>query len=127
MLRKSVINSSFSFNLHKEVLKFLEENNIEEVYNFVGRIGYEFLSNGRIKTIDFHPYLSHRSKEKLYLSLLMARGKVIMVEKFKRIGLSTGISPEEVMELARGYGLNIRVIKSFPSDRNPLITLMKVE
>jgi hypothetical protein len=127
MLRKSVINSSFSFNLHKEVLKFLEENNIEEVYNFVGRIGYEFLSNGRIKTIDFHPYLSHRSKEKLYLSLLMARGKVIMVEKFKRIGLSTGIGPEEVMELARGYGLNIRVIKSFPSDRNPLITLMKVE
>lgn len=126
MLRKSILNSSLSLPVQKEVLEYLEKNEINEVYNFMGRTGYELLSHGRIKTIDFHPYLRH-STERIYLSLLLARGKVIIVERFKKMGYTTGISKEEVMEVARRMGLKAKILKSFPTDRNPLITLMKVE
>ncbi len=127
MLRKSILNSYFSLKLQKDVLEFLERNGINEVYNFFSKTGFELLSGGRIKTIHFYPYLLSPSEERLLLSLLYARGKVVMVEKFKRREFSTGISKEKVMDLAGRYGLKVKIIKNFPSDNNPIISLIKVE
>jgi len=50
-----------------------------------------------------------------------------MVEKFKRHSFfTTGISPEEIYSVAKRIGLNVKILKQFP-DKNPIITLMRVE
>jgi len=127
MLRNSIINSSLSLSIQKEVIKYLEKNDVKEVNDFVCRQGLEFLSNGKIKTLDFYPYLyPHHSYEKIALSLIYSKGKVIMVEKFKRPVFTTGISPEEIYSVAKRIGLNVKILKQFP-DKNPIITLMRVE
>jgi hypothetical protein len=128
MLRNSIINSSLSLSIQKEVIKYLEKNDVKEVNDFVCRQGLEFLSNGKIKTLDFYPYLyPHHSYEKIALSLIYSKGKVIMVEKFKRPVFTTGISPEEIYSVAERIGLNVKILKQFPDEKNPVIILMKVE
>jgi len=127
MLRNSIMNSSLSLSIQKDVIKYLEEQGIKEVNDFSGRHGFEFLSKGKIKSLDFYLYLSSRSKERIAQSLMYAKGKVIMVENYKPFGLTTGISPEEVYSVAETIGLRVKILKKFPDDENPVITLMKVE
>jgi hypothetical protein len=122
-------NSSLSLSVHKEVVEYIEKNNIERIYNLAGRYGFEFISKRKIEVLDFQYYLgTTHNPYKIGLSLLLAKDGIIMVEKYKRYPtLTTGIGIEDIYPLAKKMGLKVRILKNFPDDSNPLITLMKVE
>lgn len=124
----SIKNSAFSFKLHKEIAKYIETEGINKIYNLAGRYGYEFISKRKIDVVDFWDYIetSHNTG-KIVLSLLVARGGVIMVEKYKEIGWTTGISLEEVQDIGRRIGLKVIPLKRFPEEGEALIWLARVE
>lgn len=128
MLRKSMMNSSLSLSLHKGVADYLIKNKIRRIHNIAGMYDYVFISKERIEVIDFFPFIGHtRSKKKIFLSLLLSRGEVILLESYKRGSPTTGVSLEEVIEVAKEGGLRIRVLKRFPEEGKAELVLARVE
>lgn len=128
MLRHTIKNSSFSLSIHQGVLKYMKSEGIERIYNLTGRYGYEFIGGEDIENIDFWDYLKwDHNPYKISLSLLLAKGGVIMVERFrKEEGMTTGIGLEEVKKIGKKLGLEVLLLKSFPESGRPLIFLAKV-
>jgi len=129
LIREDIKNSSLSLSVHKEVVEYIEKNNIEKIYNLAGIYGFEFISKKKVEVLYFWDYLLNRPHpyHRIGSSLLLARGGVIMVEKFKRKSvLTTGIGIEEIYSVAERIGLNVKILKQFP-EKNPVIILMKVE
>jgi hypothetical protein len=127
LLRDDAINSVFSLPIHREVVKYAEAQNIKKIYDFVGRFGYTFISKKKIDVIDMWDYLMGANQSRVALALIYARGNVIMVQRFKSNPLTLGITPEIVNSVAERIGLNVKILKQFPDEKNPVIILMKVE
>lgn len=127
LLRGDVINSTFSLFIHREVVKYAEEQNIKKIYDFAGRYSYTFISKKKIDVIDMWDYLISADQSRIALALIYARGNVIMVERFKSNYLTLGITPEMVYSVAERIGLSVKILKQFPNEKNPIIILMKVE
>jgi hypothetical protein len=126
--RRDAKNSPLSLSLHKEIVRFLEKENIDKVYNLAGGFGYEFISKKKIEVLDFWNYLYvFHDPLRISSSLFLARRGVIMVERCRRALITTGTCPEEVFWIAKRTGLRVSVLKNFPDDKNPLLTLMRVE
>ena len=129
MLRESIKNSSLSLSLHKEVADYLIKNRIDRINNLAGRTDYVFISKEKIEVRDFAPFFFSRgiSDETLLLSLLVSKGEIILLERFRTSGYTTGISLEVVSDIARETGLRIRVLKKFPDDGAYQLALVRVE
>jgi len=128
MLRNDIKNSSYSLTLHKNVAHYLEENGINKLFNLAGPYTYQFISKKPPQTVGFYLYLQdYHSMKRIYLSLLLSRGNVILVEDFKRRAYSTGISYEEVLNIARKTGVNLKVLKGFPSEKAYKLLLIEVQ
>jgi hypothetical protein len=128
MLRESIKNSSLSLSLHKEVAEYLIKNRINRINNFAGRTDFVFISKEKIEVRDFAPFFFGRwvSNQAIFLSLIASKGEVILLERFRRSGYTTGISLEMVLEIAQETGLKIRVLKKFPDD-NYQLALVRIE
>jgi hypothetical protein len=128
MLRESIKNSSLSLSLHKEVADYLTKNRIKKIHNIAGMYDYVFISKERIEVIDFIPFIGYNHpRDRIYLSLILSRGEVILLESYKRAGITTGVSLEEVIDIAKETGLRIRVLKKFPDKGKYELVLARVE
>jgi hypothetical protein len=128
MLRESIKNSSLSLSLHKEVADYLTKNRIKKIHNIAGMYDYVFISKERIEVIDFIPFIGYNHpRDRIYLSLLLSKGEVILLESYKRAGITTGVSLEEVIDIAKETGLRIRVLKKFPDKGKYELVLARVE
>jgi len=128
MLRESVKNSSLSLSLHKEVADYLIKNKIKKIHNIAGMYDYVFISKEKIEVIDFIPFIGYNHpRERIYLSLLLSRGEVILLESYKRGGITTGVSLEEALDIARETGLKIKVLKKIPDEGKYQLGLARVE
>ncbi len=129
MLRDSIKNSSLSLSLHKEVARYLAENRIKKIYNFAGRYDYIFIEDEKIEVIDLAPFFFGKgiSYKTISDALQVSKGEVILVEKFRISGFTTGISLETVIDVAMKSGLRIRVFKKFPDRQNYELVLVGVE
>lgn len=121
MIRKDIMNSSFSFYLHKMVARYLKEEKIYIFYNMVGNFGY---LDKEIKMVLSIP--SSKTDEDISRSLLSARGGVILLERSKYSLYTSGIGPEDVARVATEKGMVITLLKKFPEDKNPTLFLLKI-
>jgi hypothetical protein len=128
MLRESIKNSSLSFSLHKEVAEYLIKNRINRINNFAGRTDFVFISKEKIEVRDFAPFFFSKgiSYKKVFLSIIASKGEVILLERFRRSGYTTGISLEVVLDIAQETGLKVKVLKKFP-DNNYQLALVRIE
>ncbi len=128
MLRDSIKNSSLSLSLHKEVKNYLIKNGIRKIHNIAGMYDYVFISEEKIEVIDFIPFIGYNHpQERIYLSLLLSKGEVVLLESYKRAGITTGVSLEEVMDIAEKTGLKLKVLKKFPDEGRYELVLIRVE
>jgi hypothetical protein len=128
MMRDSINGSSFSLSLHRQVCNYLVKNRIKKIHNIAGTYSCVLISKEKIEMVDFLPLIGYdHPRDKIYISLLLSRGEVILLESYKRYGITTGISLEEVLYIAREAGLKINVLKKFPDEGRYELVLAKVE
>jgi hypothetical protein len=108
------LNSAYNIKIHKEIGKFLKEKEINSPHLMAGPFGYELLTNGYVRAIDFTPLIL-KHPQKLYLTVFMSKGKhIILREERKLTGMEPWLTLDEVRKLAEKNGRGVEVVKTFP-------------
>jgi len=108
------LNSAYNIKIHKEIGKFLKEKEINSPHLMAGPFGYELLTNGYVRAIDFSIFIS-KNPQKLHLTVLMSKGKhIILREERKLTGIEPWLTLDELRKLAEKNGMGVELVKAFP-------------
>lgn len=127
MLARDIKRSSFSLSLQTDVIRYMEKNHINKFYNMIGNFEYKIIAKKRIEAVELWSYLyPSYDKERIYLSLLAAKGGIILTENTHPSFYTVGVGPEKLEEVAKEKGFKIEVLKKFPEKGKPVLFLITV-